>query len=51
MELVPLLCERARRWSSLRVDGELSELECRLLDVLKAAQSAEQAARTQPPPT
>jgi predicted anti-sigma-YlaC factor YlaD len=26
------MCERARRWSSLRVDGELSELESALLD-------------------
>lgn len=25
-------CERAREWASLRVDGELSELEGRLLD-------------------
>ena len=32
MELVPLLCERARRWASLRVDHELSELESALLD-------------------
>jgi predicted anti-sigma-YlaC factor YlaD len=32
MELVPLLCERARRWASLRLDGELSELESALLD-------------------
>jgi predicted anti-sigma-YlaC factor YlaD len=32
MELVPLLCERARRWASLRTDGELSELESALLD-------------------
>jgi anti-sigma factor RsiW len=32
MESVPLLCERARRWASLRVDGELSELESALLD-------------------
>src|SRR2546429_10005755 len=32
MELVPLLCERARRWASLRTDGELSELELALLD-------------------
>ncbi len=27
-----------------------AEMECRLLDVLKAAQTAEQAARMQPPP-
>jgi predicted anti-sigma-YlaC factor YlaD len=27
-----LMCERARRWSSLRLDGELSELESALLD-------------------
>jgi predicted anti-sigma-YlaC factor YlaD len=26
------LCDRARRWSSLRADGELSELETALLD-------------------
>lgn len=26
------LCERARAWASLRVDGELSELESALLD-------------------
>jgi hypothetical protein len=26
------LCARARFWASLRVDGELSELECALLD-------------------
>jgi predicted anti-sigma-YlaC factor YlaD len=26
------LCDRARRWASLRVDGELSELEAALLD-------------------
>jgi predicted anti-sigma-YlaC factor YlaD len=26
------LCDRARRWASLRVDGELSELETALLD-------------------
>jgi predicted anti-sigma-YlaC factor YlaD len=32
MEPVPLLCERARRWASLRIDGELSELESALLD-------------------
>jgi predicted anti-sigma-YlaC factor YlaD len=32
MEPVPLLCERARRWASLRLDGELSELESALLD-------------------
>src|SRR5437870_2345416 len=32
MKLVPLLCERARRWASLRVDRELSELESALLD-------------------
>src|SRR5438067_13020433 len=32
MEPVPLLCERARRWASLRVDHELSELESALLD-------------------
>lgn len=32
MELIPLLCERACRWVSLRVDGELSELESALLD-------------------
>jgi predicted anti-sigma-YlaC factor YlaD len=32
MELIPLLCERACRWASLRVDGELSELESALLD-------------------
>lgn len=32
MELIPLLCERACRWASLRVDGELSELESVLLD-------------------
>jgi anti-sigma factor RsiW len=25
-------CDRARQWSSLRLDGELSELECALLD-------------------
>jgi predicted anti-sigma-YlaC factor YlaD len=25
-------CDRAHEWVSLRVDGELSELECRLLD-------------------
>lgn len=32
MELIPLLCERACRWVSLRVDDELSELESVLLD-------------------
>jgi anti-sigma factor RsiW len=32
VELISLMCERARRWSSLRVDGELSELESALLD-------------------
>jgi predicted anti-sigma-YlaC factor YlaD len=32
MELIPPLCERACRWASLRVDGELSELESALLD-------------------
>lgn len=26
------MCERARSWASLRADGELSELECALLD-------------------
>ena len=28
----PQLCERARSWASLRLDGELSELESQLLD-------------------
>jgi predicted anti-sigma-YlaC factor YlaD len=28
----PQLCERARAWASLRIDGELSELESALLD-------------------
>jgi predicted anti-sigma-YlaC factor YlaD len=28
----PLACERARVWASLRLDGELSELEAALLD-------------------
>jgi len=32
MELISPLCERACRWASLRVDGELSELESALLD-------------------
>jgi anti-sigma factor RsiW len=32
MEVISLMCERARRWSSLRVDGELSELESTLLE-------------------
>jgi predicted anti-sigma-YlaC factor YlaD len=32
MDVISLMCERARRWSSLRVDGELSELESALLD-------------------
>jgi hypothetical protein len=32
MRQIPLLCERACRWASLRVDGELSELESALLD-------------------
>jgi predicted anti-sigma-YlaC factor YlaD len=32
MELNSPLCERACRWASLRVDGELSELESALLD-------------------
>jgi anti-sigma factor RsiW len=33
MELISLMCERARRWSSLAVDDELSQLESRLLAV------------------
>lgn len=32
MDVISLMCERARRWSSLRVDGELSQLESALLD-------------------
>lgn len=32
MEPKTHLCERARAWSSLRTDGELSELESALLD-------------------
>jgi predicted anti-sigma-YlaC factor YlaD len=32
MNVLPAVCERARLWSSLRVDGELSELESALLD-------------------
>lgn len=32
MELISLMCERARRWSSLAADAELSQLESRLLD-------------------
>ena len=32
MDVISLMCERARRWSSLRVDDELSELESALLD-------------------
>jgi predicted anti-sigma-YlaC factor YlaD len=32
MNVIPVVCERARLWSSLRVDGELSELESALLD-------------------
>jgi predicted anti-sigma-YlaC factor YlaD len=32
MNVPSLMCERARGWSSLRVDGELSELESELLD-------------------
>ena len=31
MELISLMCERARRWSSLSADAELSQLEARLL--------------------
>ena len=31
MELISLMCERARRWSSLSLDDELSQLESRLL--------------------
>jgi predicted anti-sigma-YlaC factor YlaD len=30
--MISLMCERARRWANLRVDGELSELEQALLD-------------------
>lgn len=30
--LLPEVCERARGWASLRVDGELSELQSTLLD-------------------
>jgi anti-sigma factor RsiW len=33
MELISLMCERARRWSSLSADDELSQLESRLLAV------------------
>lgn len=32
MTTIPPTCERARRWASLRTDGELSELEHALLD-------------------
>jgi predicted anti-sigma-YlaC factor YlaD len=32
MIVLPQKCERARSWASLRVDGELSELESALLD-------------------
>jgi predicted anti-sigma-YlaC factor YlaD len=32
MHTMSQLCERARAWSSLRADGELSELESALLD-------------------
>src|SRR3954447_8624655 len=32
MELTSQLCARARFWASLRLDGELSELESALLD-------------------
>lgn len=32
MTTVSQRCERARRWASLRADGELSELESALLD-------------------
>jgi hypothetical protein len=32
MELTSQLCSRARFWASLRLDGELSELESALLD-------------------
>jgi predicted anti-sigma-YlaC factor YlaD len=32
MRIKSQLCERARQWASLRVDGELSELEGALLD-------------------
>jgi anti-sigma factor RsiW len=32
MNVPSLMCERARGWSSLRVDGELSELESELLE-------------------
>jgi predicted anti-sigma-YlaC factor YlaD len=31
MDVPSLMCERARGWSSLRVDGELSQLESELL--------------------
>jgi predicted anti-sigma-YlaC factor YlaD len=31
MELISLMCERARRWASLSADAELSQLESRLL--------------------
>jgi hypothetical protein len=55
-------CDRARQWSSLRVDGELSELEEALLDKHLAAcaacsafearlRSATQFLRTAPPET
>ena len=56
------LCARARFWASLRIDGELSELESALLDghlagcdgCREAAQGFEAAARmlrTEPPVT
>jgi predicted anti-sigma-YlaC factor YlaD len=32
MRIVRANCDRARRWASLRLDAELSELESRLLD-------------------
>jgi ferric-dicitrate binding protein FerR (iron transport regulator) len=40
MEGTSQLCERARRWSSLRADDELSELESALLDAHLARCSA-----------
>lgn len=46
MELSTQLCARARFWASLRLDGELSELESALLDA-HLARCAECASVTQ----
>src|SRR4051794_6877947 len=46
MSVRPPACDRARTWASLRLDGELSELEAALLDahLKRCARCAEVAA-------